>query len=115
MGATCIFCRIIAGEIPSQEVARGEGWVAFRDVHPQAPTHVLVVPLRHIASLADLASTDAGLAGSMIMAAIAIARAEGILAEGFRLVWNCGERGGQTVPHLHLHLLGGRQLGWPPG
>lgn len=111
----CLFCRIAAGEVPSDLVAEGEAWVAFRDIHPQAPVHVLIVPRRHIATLDDLAASDAPLMGSLVAAAAEIARAEGIVEDGYRLVANCGAGAGQSVFHIHLHLLGGRRFSWPPG
>lgn len=110
----CLFCRIAAGEIPSERVFESDDVVAFRDIEPRAPTHILVIPREHVASLADLEPHHAGLVGQLHLAAAEIARDEG-LAEGWRAVINVGEGGGQTVFHLHLHLLGGRELGWPPG
>jgi histidine triad (HIT) family protein len=104
----CLFCRIVAGDIPASIVREDEHTVAFRDVHPQAPVHVLVVPRRHVASLDDL--DDPGLAGALLGAASAVARSQG-LATGWRLIANTGGDGGQEVEHLHLHVLGGRRLG----
>lgn len=115
MNDACAFCRIVAGKIPSREAARGPDWLAFHDLHPQAPIHVLFVPHRHVASLDALAAADADLAGRLVLAASAGARDLGIAQKGYRLVWNCGPDGGQTVSHLHLHLLGGRTMAWPPG
>ncbi len=106
----CIFCRIIAGEIPSDTLYQDEEVVAFRDVHPIAATHVLVIPRRHIPSLAELSEEDLSLAGRMVGVANQIAKKEGIAESGYRLVVNCGEHAGQIVPHLHLHLIGGRRL-----
>lgn len=108
----CLFCKIMAGEIPSQKVFEDERTYAFRDINPQAPTHVLVVPRQHIASLAE--AEDAGLLGYLHLVAARIAASEG-LSGGFRTVINTGPDGGQTVDHLHVHLLGGRSMHWPPG
>jgi histidine triad (HIT) family protein len=113
--AGCVFCGIARGEIPAREVFRDDRFVAFRDLNPQAPVHVLVVPVAHVAALDDLEEADAGLAGETVLRATRLARELGVAAAGYRLVWNCGRDGGQTVPHLHLHLLGGRALSWPPG
>lgn len=111
----CIFCRIAAGEIPAT-IVRDDGEIlAFRDLNPQAPTHILVIPRRHIATLLDAEIADAQLLGKLQLAAIEIARAEGLDERGFRLVTNCLEEAGQSVFHLHLHLLGGRKMSWPPG
>jgi len=109
----CLFCRIVRGEIPAKLVAEDEHCVAFRDINPQSPTHVLVVPREHVASL-DTAS-DAALVGRLALMAARIARSEGIAERGYRTVFNTNADAGQTVFHLHLHLLGGRHLGWPPG
>jgi histidine triad (HIT) family protein len=106
----CIFCRIAAGEVPSTQVAQGDEWVAIRDIHPGAPVHVLVIPRRHVAGVADLGAADQALAGRLLLAASEVARKEGLAANGYRVVINQGTHGGQTVPHLHLHVLGGRQL-----
>ncbi len=111
----CLFCRIVAGEIPADLVAEADEWVAFRDIHPQAPTHVLVVPRRHIATLDDLEPSDASLVGTLVAAATEIARAEGLVEGGYRVAANCGAGAGQSVFHIHLHLLGGRPFTWPPG
>jgi len=111
----CIFCRIAAGEIPADIVHDDGEILAFRDVNPQAPTHVLVIPRRHIATLLDAEAADAELLGNLQLTAIEIARKEELDARGFRLVTNCLEEAGQSVFHVHLHLLGGRQMGWPPG
>jgi histidine triad (HIT) family protein len=111
----CIFCRIVAGEIPAKPVAAGESWLAFRDIDPKAPTHILVIPRRHIASLTELGAADAGVMGAIVTAASAIARDEGLDAAGYRLVVNAGRDAGQSVDHIHFHLLGGRRLSWPPG
>ena len=113
MTENCLFCRIARKEIPANIVLENEHVVAFRDIDPKAPTHVLVVPRTHVATLDDV--TDAKLLGELLFAAAAIARAEGIVAGGYRTVVNCGADAGQTVFHVHLHLLGGRKLAWPPG
>jgi histidine triad (HIT) family protein len=111
--ADCIFCKIVAGEIPATLVKRTDRLVAFRDVSPQAPVHVLVIPTEHLASLAEV--QDGRLLGEMLMLARDIARDEKIAEDGYRVVLNTNKNGGQTVFHLHLHLLGGRRLTWPPG
>ena len=113
MSESCLFCRIVRKEIPATIVFENEHVVAFRDIHPKAPTHVLVVPRAHVATLD--AATDARMLGEMQLAAATIARAEGIVEGGYRTVVNCGADAGQTVLHVHLHLLGGRKLRWPPG
>ena len=110
--ADCVFCRIVAGEIPAKLVYEDERAIAFEDLHPAAPLHVLVVPRAHVARLADL--DDAALAGHPLQVVRRVAR-EGGHAENFRLVVNNGDRAGQSVWHLHLHVLGGRQFSWPPG
>jgi histidine triad (HIT) family protein len=109
----CIFCKIVAGEIPATLVKRTDRLVAFRDVGPKAPVHVLVIPTEHLASLEDV--QDGRLLGEMLMLARDIAREEKIAEDGYRVVLNTNKNGGQTVFHLHLHLLGGRRLTWPPG
>lgn len=109
----CIFCKIASGEIPASLVARTDRIVAFRDVGPQAPVHVLVIPTEHLASLEE--AKDGQLLGEMLLLARQIARDEKIAADGYRIVLNTNRNGGQTVFHLHLHLLGGRRLTWPPG
>jgi histidine triad (HIT) family protein len=111
----CLFCRIAAGEIPSTIVHRDDLVVAFRDVAPRAPTHVLLIPVRHLRSAADLTEDDGPLLGRLFDVAARVARDEGVAEAGYRLVTNIGERGGQTVPHLHWHLMGGRPMTWPPG
>lgn len=112
---SCLFCRIVEGEIPAQVVREDEATVAFRDVDPKAPTHVLVIPRRHVASVNDLQAEDAELVGKLYLAAREIARQEGIAESGYRLVMNTGPEAGQTVHHIHLHVLGGREMRWPPG
>lgn len=111
---SCIFCKIVAGKIPSTAVYQDEDSYAFADLHPQAPTHVLLVPRKHIGSLADAKPEDTALLGRLLASAAEIARREG-LGNGWRVVINSGADGGQTVGHLHLHILGGRGMGWPPG
>lgn len=111
----CIFCRIAAGEIPARLLHQDPDVLAFRDLNPQAPTHVLVIPRRHIATLDDLRPEDAELIGRLYLVAQGVARDEGIAEAGYRTVFNCNRAGGQEVFHLHLHLLGGRQMTWPPG
>jgi histidine triad (HIT) family protein len=111
----CLFCRIVAGEIPAKVVFEDEHLVAFQDINPQAPMHVLIVPRRHVATLNDLSGTDDGLVGEMVRRAAAIAREYGHSERGYRTVFNCNADAGQTVFHVHLHVLGGRTLTWPPG
>ena len=113
MDASCLFCRIVRGEIPAKVVADTDDCVAFRDVNPQAPLHVLVIPKRHVASLA--VAEDAALVGRLSLLAAEIARREGYEERGYRTVVNTNADAGQTVFHLHLHLLAGRPLSWPPG
>ena len=110
----CLFCRIVAGEIPSTRLHEDDLVIAIRDINPQAPTHVLVLPQAHIASAADLTDADGPLLGRLFEVAATLARQEG-LGGGWRLVTNVGDDGGQTVDHLHVHLLGGRPMTWPPG
>ena len=114
MAADCIFCRIAAGTIPSTKVFEDDRAFAFRDLHPVAPTHVLVIPKEHIASTAHAVKTHEALLGHLLLVAAKVAEQEG-LAKGFRVVTNTGADGGQTVDHLHLHVLGGRSMTWPPG
>lgn len=111
----CIFCKIVAGEIPAAEVYRDERAVAFEDLNPQAPTHVLVVPAKHIDSLAEADHGDADLLGHLLMVGQRIARERGIIDSGYRTVINTNEEAGQTVFHIHVHVLGGRPMAWPPG
>ena len=111
----CLFCRIIAGEIPAAIVYQDDRIVALKDVNPQAPTHVLIIPRRHIATLNDLTGEDDATVGEMIRRAASIARDGGLSERGYRTVFNCNAEAGQTVFHIHLHLLAGRALGWPPG
>jgi histidine triad (HIT) family protein len=112
---TCLFCRIIAGELPSERLHEDELVIAIRDIAPRAPTHILLLPRRHIASALELSDEDGPMLGRMFAVAASIARSEGIAAAGYRLVSNVGRWGGQTVDHLHLHLMGGRAFEWPPG
>ena len=111
----CLFCKIIEREIPASIVYEDERVLAFNDINPQAPTHVLVVPKRHIATLNDVASGDDQIVGEVIRRAAAIAKERGISAGGYRTVFNTNREAGQTVFHIHLHLLGGRPMHWPPG
>ena len=112
----CIFCRIAAGDVPANLVAERDDAVAFRDAHPQAPTHVLVIPREHIASVAHTSGDrSAQVLGNLKRFAVEVAATLRLAADGYRLVVNTGRNGGQTVDHLHIHLLGGRQLHWPPG
>ncbi len=106
----CIFCRIVAGEIPADILYQDEKVIAFRDINPLAPTHLLIIPKKHISSLAYLSEAESSLIGDMVDAANQLAKREGVSESGYRLVINCGEQGGQLVPHLHMHLLGGHQL-----
>ena len=111
----CLFCKILAGEIPADIIFESESAIAFRDVNPQAPTHVLIIPRQHVASINDIETQHEELVGSLFSAAKAIAAEENLSDDGYRVVMNCNEAAGQTVFHLHLHLLGGRALTWPPG
>ena len=113
MDDACLFCRIVRREIPAAIVAETEDCLAFRDITPQAPTHVLIIPKAHVASLDE--ATDAAQVGRLSLLAAEIARREGIAQSGYRTVINTGRDAGQTVFHVHLHLLGGRPMGWPPG
>ena len=110
MAEECIFCRIVAGDIPADIVYQDEDFLAFRDIMPKAPTHVLIIPKAHIKSVAELTDGQQKVAGRLIIIAKNLARKEGIAGKGYRLVINCGPEGGQVVPRLHLHLLGGRQM-----
>ena len=111
----CLFCKIIKGEIPSTKVYEDELVYAFRDIEPQAPVHVLIIPKEHIASANELNEENASVVGHIYAVAAKIAKEEGIAEGGYRIVNNCGADGGQTVGHLHFHMLGGRSLAWPPG
>ncbi len=110
---SCLFCRVAAGEIPATVVKRSDGLLAFQDINPQAPTHILVIPTEHIASLDD--AKDAGVLGDLLAFARDVARERGLAGPGYRVVVNTNADGGQTVSHLHLHVLGGRAMRWPPG
>ena len=111
----CLFCKIVNGQIPAAIVYQDERVIAFKDINPRAPMHVLVVPRRHIASLNDLTADDDGLVGEMVRRGAALARELGHSERGYRTVFNCNADAGQTVFHIHLHVLGGRTLSWPPG
>ena len=111
----CLFCKIIGGQIPGNIVFQDEQLVAFKDINPQAPLHVLIVPRRHIATLNDLTPADDALVGSLFRAAAALAKEHGYAERGYRTVFNTNREAGQTVFHIHLHLLAGRPLAWPPG
>jgi histidine triad (HIT) family protein len=106
----CVFCRIVAGELPSDTLYQDDEVIAFRDINPLAPTHVLIIPKRHIASLADLSDDETRIIGHMARVANKLARQEGVARKGYRLVVSSGKDGGQVVPHLHMHLLAGRRL-----
>lgn len=111
----CLFCKILSGDIPADIVYESDAAIAFRDINPQAPTHVLVIPRKHIATINDLDESDKDIVGSLYLAARDIAQQEGMAEEGYRAVMNCNAGAGQTVFHIHLHVLGGRPLSWPPG
>ncbi|MDG2377070.1 MAG: histidine triad nucleotide-binding protein [Woeseiaceae bacterium] len=111
----CLFCKIVTGDIPADIVYENDNVVAFRDINPQAPTHVLVIPRQHIATINNLEAADAETVGNLYWAAKEIAAAEGVAEAGYRVVMNCNAAAGQAVFHIHLHVLGGRDLGWPPG
>ena len=111
----CLFCMILAGDIPADIIYESEAAIAFRDINPQAPTHVLVIPRKHIATINDIEPEDYELVGGLYAAAAQIADDEGFAEQGYRAVMNCNEGAGQTVFHIHLHVLGGRRLNWPPG
>lgn len=113
MAADCLFCRIVSGEIPAARIAENDHCIAFRDINPHAPTHFLVIPRQHVASLDQV--TSAEVAGEVLLMAASLARSEGIAASGYRVVLNTNADGGQTVYHLHAHVLGGRAMHWPPG
>lgn len=113
MSSDCLFCKIVRGEIPATKLLDTSDCVAFRDINPQAPTHIVVIPKAHVASLNDAA--DASMMGALILAASRVAKEAGLAESGWRLVVNTNKDAGQTVFHIHAHVLGGRQLGWPPG
>ena len=113
--SNCLFCKILSGDIPAEIIYESASAIAFRDINPQASTHVLIIPRKHIATINEIEEEDEALVGSLYSAAREIAAAEGIAEDGYRAVMNCNEGAGQTVFHIHLHLLGGRPLSWPPG
>jgi len=115
MSEDCLFCKIIAGQIPSNKVYSDDEVYAFRDINPAAPQHILIIPKKHISDITDTSADDQALLGKLLLAANQITAAEGLQESGFRYVINTGGDGGQTVFHLHLHILGGRQMRWPPG
>lgn len=111
----CIFCDIVAGKISGDMVYQDGDFAAFRDLNPQAPVHILIVPVRHISSINELQPEDGELIGKLVLVAKQLAQREGLANNGYRLVLNCNRDGGQSVFHIHLHLLGGRRMNWPPG
>jgi histidine triad (HIT) family protein len=115
MPSDCLFCKIATGEVPAETVRESERWVAFRDINPQAPTHVLIIPREHIATLNDVDEGQRDLLGELLLAAKEIAAGEGHAESGYRAVLNCNSGAGQSVFHIHVHLLGGREFSWPPG
>lgn len=115
MAADCIFCRIVAGEVPAEEIASGPHTYAFRDIKPAMPHHVLVIPRRHITSADTVKASDAAVLAEMMETAQQVARSEGLAERGYRLVMNVGDDALNSVPHLHMHVLGGRRMDWPPG
>lgn len=114
MSSDCLFCKIVDGEIPADVIFENDAVVAFRDINAQAPTHVLVIPRKHISTINDIEVEHQALVGSLYTAAKDIAAADGIAEDGYRTVMNCNEAAGQSVFHIHLHVLGGRQMAWPP-
>ena len=115
MSDNCLFCKVLNGDIPADVIYEADSAIAFRDINPQAPTHVLIIPRRHISTINDLDENDRETVGELFLAAKEIASREGLSEPGYRVVMNCNEGAGQSVFHIHLHLLGGRGLGWPPG
>lgn len=111
----CLFCKLLAGQVPANVVWKDDTVTAFRDINPQAPVHILLIPNRHIASASALTQADDALAGKLLRKAGELAESEGLAGSGYRVVTNTGRASGQSVDHLHLHLLGGRAMGWPPG
>ncbi|RBO83537.1 histidine triad nucleotide-binding protein [Marinomonas aquiplantarum] len=111
----CLFCKLVKGEIPATILYQDDDVIAFEDIMPQAPCHFLVIPKRHISTLNDLTDEDASLVGKLQITAAKVAKQKGISDEGYRVVMNCNEMGGQTVYHIHMHVLGGRNMTWPPG
>ena len=115
MAEDCLFCKIIAGDIPSNKVYSDDDLYAFHDINPAAPTHILVIPKKHLSAVNAAGDEDEALLGKLLLAANRIAKQEGLAEEGFRYVINTGEKSGQTIFHLHLHILGGKKMSWPPG
>ncbi|GAA2458475.1 histidine triad nucleotide-binding protein [Actinomadura vinacea] len=111
----CLFCKIVSGEVPAKIVRESAGTVSFRDINPQAPTHVLVIPREHHPTVGELADSDAGLLAELMQEARQVAEDDGVAGNGYRIVFNTGPQAGQTVFHVHAHVLGGRGLNWPPG
>lgn len=111
----CLFCKIVAGEQPANIIYKDDSILAFDDIYPKAPHHKIIIPHKHIATLNDLHYADTELVGHMMQSAVMLAKQLGLADNGYRLVMNCNDHGGQTIFHIHLHLLGGRQLTWPPG
>lgn len=111
----CIFCKIVEGELPAEIIFESDSVVAFKDLNPVAPFHCLIIPRKHIATINDIAPDDQNVVGELSVAAASIAAQQGFANDGYRTVMNCGDDGGQTVYHIHLHLLAGRKLTWPPG
>ena len=111
----CLFCKIVAGEIPCKKVYENKSIIAFKDIDPKAPIHILVIPKKHIRSINELKKNDKGLAGELLLAAQKISEIEEIDESGFRTIFNTNEDGGQTVYHIHMHIMGGRKMIWPPG
>lgn len=112
---SCLFCNIVEGKIPADIVYQDDEVLAFRDINPQAPTHILCIPRKHIDTTNDLADEETAMAGKLLLTASKLAKQLGFAQDGYRLVVNCNGHGGQTVFHIHLHLLGGRRMAWPPG
>lgn len=115
MSEDCLFCKIADGKIPADKVFEDDFCIAFRDINPQAPTHILIIPRRHIATINDLEPQDSELIGRILLVAKELAQKEGIAEDGYRTVFNCNRDAGQEVFHIHLHLIGGRKMQWPPG
>jgi histidine triad (HIT) family protein len=115
MANDCLFCKIAAGTIPAKVVYQDDQVVAFRDINPAAPTHILLIPRRHVTGLGDVQAADGALLGALLLAASRLARDEGVAEGGYRVVTNNGADAGQSVGHLHFHLIGGRKMSWPPG
>ncbi|HIB34131.1 MAG TPA: histidine triad nucleotide-binding protein [Candidatus Marinimicrobia bacterium] len=111
----CLFCKMVSGDIPCEKVYENELILSFRDIDPKAPTHILIIPKKHIETLNEINENDQDLLGELLLTAKKIAKDEGIDASGYRTVFNCNADGGQTVFHIHMHLLGGRLMAWPPG